>query len=47
MPMYRRENVFEYVIGDAAALRDTLGFIERPVDAEINAALAVLFFRLR
>ena len=35
------------VVGDAPALRDALGLVERPVDAEIDAALAVLFLRLR
>ena len=43
----REKGVVEDVIGDVAALGDGLGFVERPVDAEINPALAVLFFRLR
>src|SRR5437667_7198496 len=43
----RREGVVENVVSDVAALGDRLGFIERPVDAEINPALAVFFFRLR
>src|SRR5207244_13279427 len=43
----RREGVVEDVVGDVAALGDGLGFVERPVDAEINPALAVFFFRLR
>ncbi len=34
------------VIGDASALCDTLSFVERPVNAEIDSALAVFFFRL-
>src|SRR2546430_17635656 len=42
----RREGVVEDVVGDAAALGDGLGFVERPVDAEINPALAVFFFGL-
>ena len=43
----RREGVVEDVVGYVAALGDRLGFVERPVDAEINPALAVFFFRLR
>src|SRR5256885_13496355 len=41
-----REGVVEDVVGHVAALGDSLGFVERPVDAEINPALAVFFFRL-
>src|SRR5947209_15796173 len=41
-----REGVIEDVIGDVAALGDSCGLIERPVDAEINPALAVFFFGL-
>src|SRR2546430_10718028 len=43
----RREGVVEDVVGYVAALGDRLGLVERPVDAEINPALAVFFFRLR
>src|SRR5437879_12524972 len=43
----REKGVVEDVIGDVAALGDGLGFVERPVDAEINPALAVFFFGLR
>src|ERR1700736_2858017 len=42
-----REGVVEDIVGDVAALGDPLGFVERPVDTEINPALAVFFFRLR
>ena len=42
----RCEGVVEDVVGDVAALGDGLGFVELPVDAEINPALAVFFFRL-
>src|SRR5256886_16086633 len=40
----RREGVVEDVVGYVAALGDRWGFVERPVDAEINPALAVFFF---
>src|SRR5207253_3419050 len=43
----RGEGVVEDVVRHVAALGDRLGFVERPVDAEINPALAVFFFRLR
>src|SRR5581483_5391377 len=42
-----RERAVEHVIADAPPLGDTLGFIERPMNAEIDAALAVLLLRLR
>src|SRR4249919_2252922 len=41
------QNVLEHIVGHAAALRDALGFVERPVDTEIDAALPVFFLRLR
>ena len=41
------EGVVEDVIRDVAALSDALRFIEWPMDAEINSALAVFFFGLR
>ena len=43
----RLERVAEDVSGDAPALGDALGLVERPVDAEVDAALAVLLLRLR
>src|SRR5712692_9454065 len=42
-----QEGVVEDVVGHVAALGDRLRFVERPVDAEINPALAVFFFGLR
>ena len=44
---HRLEGVVEHVVGDAAALGDALGLVERPVDAEVDAALAVLLLGLR
>src|ERR1041385_8739339 len=44
--MQRHKRVLEHVIRYAAALRDPLGLVERPVDPEVNPALAILFFRL-
>jgi hypothetical protein len=41
------EAVRENAIGNALALGATFSLIETPMDAEINAALAVLFFGLR
>ena len=43
----RPERVREHVVGHAPALRDALGLVERPVDAEVDAALAVLLLGLR
>jgi len=43
----RHEGVIENVVRDASTLRDSLRLVERPVDAEIDAALAVLLFGLR
>ena len=36
----------EDIVADPIALGDALVLVEEPVDAEINAALAILFFRL-
>src|SRR6185503_9890993 len=40
------ERVGEHVVGHAPALPDALGLVERPVDAEVDAALAVLLLGL-
>lgn len=40
------EGIIEDMIGYLPALFDSFGFIEAPVDAEVDAALAVLFFGL-
>src|SRR6267378_3274857 len=45
--MVRSQDVLEYVVGHEAALRDSLGLVEQPVDAEIDAALTVFLLRLR
>lgn len=45
--MPRLHGMLEHVVGHAAALRDALGLIENPVDTEIDAALPILFLRLR
>ena len=37
----------EHVIAHTPALRDAFGLVECPMDAEVNSALAVLFFGLR
>ena len=42
----RGKGVVEDVIGNATALGDALGLVERPVDTEINATLAVFFLSL-
>jgi hypothetical protein len=44
--MERKERVRKHVIGDLPALSDAGCFIERPVDAEINSALAIFLLRL-
>jgi len=44
--MYWREGVVEDVIGDVPALSDALGFIEPPMNTEVNAALTIFFFSL-
>ena len=41
------EGVIEHVIGHVATKGDSLRFVERPVNAKINSALAVLFLGLR
>jgi len=38
---------FEHVIRYTSALRDTLSFVKRPVDAEVDATLPVLLLGLR
>src|SRR5688572_16750506 len=43
----RAESVVENVVRDAPALRDAGRLVERPVDAEIDAALAILLLSLR
>ena len=43
---YRSERVLEHVIRYAPALCDPLGLVERPVDTEVDAALAVLILGL-
>ena len=45
--MQGSEGVIVNIIRHAPALRDPFGFVEGPVNPEINPALAVLFFRLR
>src|SRR5919108_449859 len=44
--MYRYERVLEHIIRDAPALGDPLGLVERPVDPEVDAALAVFLLGL-
>ncbi len=44
--MKRRESVIENVIGYVSTLGNALRFIERPMNTEINSALAVFFFGL-
>lgn len=44
---HRKERPLEDIIGDYPPLSDAFCFVERPVDAEINAALTVFFLRLR
>src|SRR5437773_9834486 len=39
----RRHEVGEHPVGDPVARLDALNFVEFPVDAEINPALAVFF----
>ena len=43
----RTKGVVEDVICNFLALSNARGLIEVPMDAEINAALAIFFFRLR
>lgn len=40
------EGVVEYPVSDVAPLVDALSLVEGPVNAEIDSALAVLFFCL-
>src|SRR5258706_6334757 len=40
---HRRQEMIERVIRDRIPLLDTSGLVERPVDAEVNAALSILF----
>src|SRR5829696_10587454 len=40
-----REELLERLVGDGDALFDAGGFVEGPVDAEVDAALAVFFHR--
>jgi hypothetical protein len=42
----RYESVLEDVLRYAPALGDPFGLVERPVDAEVDPALAVFFFSL-
>jgi hypothetical protein len=41
------QEMCEHIVGHAPALRDALGLVESPVDAEIDAALTILFLRFR
>ena len=45
--MPRLHRMLEHVVGHAVALRDSFRRVERPVDTEIDTALAVFLFRLR
>jgi hypothetical protein len=44
---HEAQRVVKDVIGDAPALGDALGLVEAPVDAEVDAALAVFLLSLR
>jgi hypothetical protein len=44
--VYRSERVLEHVIRDAPSLFNPLGLVERPVDTEVDAALAVFVLGL-
>ena len=44
--MQRHEHVVEHVISHLSAQGDARRFVEGPVDAEVDSALAVLFFSL-
>ena len=44
--MQRHEHVVEHIISHPSAQGDALRFVEGPVDAEVDSALAVLFFSL-
>lgn len=41
-----KEGVPKHLVGDASALRDALRLVERPIDAEVDPALAVFLFGL-
>src|SRR5262245_5611749 len=45
--IHRPEGVRPDVVRDAASLADALDLVERPMDAEVDAALAVLLLGLR
>src|SRR5437867_13314281 len=45
--MERHERVVEHVISHLSAESNTRRLVERPVDAQVNSALAVFFFCLR
>src|SRR5918992_4674713 len=45
-PAHRHKRVLEHVIRHAPALGDTCDLVERPMDTEVDAALAVLFLGL-
>lgn len=44
--MLRHEHIIEHVVPHPPAQDDRLRLVERPVDAEVDSALAVLFFSL-
>src|SRR5206468_11167671 len=44
---HRHKRVLEHVVRHTPALSDARGLVERPVDAEVDSALPVLFFGLR
>ena len=46
-PVPRNERMLEHVIRHAPTLGNTLGLVKRPMDTEIDTALAVLFLSLR
>jgi len=46
-PVPRHEYVLENVIRDAPALGNTVALVKRPMNTEVDAALAVLFLGLR
>src|SRR6185295_17992001 len=43
----RQKGVAHHVARDPAALRNPLSLVERPMNAEIDSALAILLLRLR
>ncbi len=46
-PVHRKKRVRKNVIRHATPQGNSLGLVERPVNPEINPALAVFLFRLR